>query len=447
MEKYILLTILIAFVIYLFCRKKDLIEGNLGGEGVETLTRELGSDAAAGIEQAAARRVAEDAAENAVLTTSFHGTFLTNGDSSAIRRTFRESKGDMKFTGKFAGKKDSDMLKILKDSNNVDHELAKEQYIEMQRMTALARGDRKLAKKFHEDINFAKNAGKSEEELAIMRGDFEAAQKKGVTGADVEAAGSIEQAYKNNARRIAGKTEEEMGKIERAVSGFVEKNPRLVRYTIGAIGIYGLLRMLEDSAEACQEKCLAGEDEEWLRVHDNYSEFCSDKSSSTCATYCDPNHGESDDEESGQSAEDKANAAGDDAACSPASRMKTQIEQKLLQLTDGAGGAAGGMLDILKDLLMGDLGVFLGAVCGCLCLVIVGYTVFTMVARSAKNKIVGSAVAQTIKGNAIVQGSLQNVKKLDNKLSGGSLNKKYNKYVIIIIFFVFIIYNECRNKK
>jgi len=237
----------------------------------------------------------------------------------------------------------------------------------------------------------------------------------------------------------AGMTEEELKKVKNYLKDVVDSNPRLTKYAAGLAGLYGLAYLFQNSGESCQELCLSGENEEWVNLHSNYNEFCSDKSSSECATYCDPNHGET-----GENAEDDANAAGDDAACSASSRMKSFLKNVGEEAAEAVGSGAKSLADTIKKLLLGPVGIFLGGIIGCICFLIIGYTLFSMLATKATTAVTSHSVYKTIQGSDITQGIKDNTKKLAEHAGGSGksiLNKYFHRCIMLIIFFIFIIYN------
>lgn len=247
--------------------------------------------------------------------------------------------------------------------------------------------------------------------------------------------GAVDAAF----ARATGIAEEELKNAKNYLKDVVDSNPRLRKYTLGLAGLYGLAYLFQNSGESCQELCLSGENEEWVKLHSNYDEFCSDKSSSECATYCDPNHGET-----GENAEDDANAAGDDAACSASSRMKSFLKKVGEEAAEAAGSGAKSLAGTIKDLLLGPLGIFLGAIIGCICFSIIAYTLFSMLATKATTAVTSHSVYSNIKDSAITQGIKDNTKKLAEHAGGSGksiLNKYFHRCIMLIIFFIFIIYN------
>ena len=193
---------------------------------------------------------------------------------------------------------------------------------------------------------------------------------------------------------------------------------------------------MEKTASECQEICLAGTDDPWMKLHSNYSDFCADKTSPKCHEYCNPKAG---------GTEDTANALGDKAACSPKSRMNSIIGKYAKDAEDAAGGAAGGVLNAIitaiKTFLEGPFAKYLSYVCGILCLIIVGYFAVPPAVAWIGKKTVSSVVHM---GDSTDSKSDINVGESDVGKVGGRFinNGKYNKYVIMLVFFIFIIYNE-----
>lgn len=413
------------------------------GEGLMTVTaytiEDTGEKAAQEFAEAVLKNGNRLKSLNSELDSIFKASGTTESNITERINSFRGSgRSKMEFTGELKGKTDNEIAEILKNKDSSLYDDALSQVTEMKHSSELARGDKKFAKGIYDNTNRLRAAGK-EQDIALSKSILQKSRELGITGDFLEGVGGdMEKALKKRLKSLSGKTDEEINalgsRLQRFAESNAERHPRLMRYLGLGLGAYGLLLLFENSDSDCQQKCITG-DEAWVKLHSNYTEFCSDKSSQNCVEYCNPKKGGSD---------DTANAAGDEAACSPASRMDAEINRVENHVAHAAGGAADKFLDIIKKLLLGPLGKFLGAVCACICFGIIGFTAISMIMSGAKKKVVNSMVGDTFRNNSLIQNSIQNAKTLNSKIGGSLYKDNYNKYVILFIFFIFIIYNDFR---
>lgn len=428
MEKYILLIILIAFVIYIYCnRKKGLVEGlnteeerlaerALSGGVVATVVDEAAAKAALHAEGMAAAEVANMAKMGENMNKDTIETML--GDSTDM------SSGLLEGT-EFEGKTADGILEHI----NAHPEL-KDKFAELmskgKAIKDAARGNTDLERLLVDGIKGKEGAELSK---AILDG-----KKIGdiLKSADVVGATTAEQLAENVASRVSGKSAE---KIKGILGKFRKKHPSLTNWAAGILGAYGLLLIFEESDAECEDNCKTGTPQTWVDAHSNYSEFCNDKTSSECSEYCNPIAGGS---------EDEANLKGDDAPCSPRSRMKRIITQVEEDVGGGMEDALSATWDAFTGFLSSGLGLLIMTLCGIFCTGIVGWVIFSMmhskVVSGVKN--LDDTIGKGF-GGEIYKGS----KTLSKGFLGGGLSQNHTKHYIIIIFFIFIIYNEWFRRK
>jgi len=234
-----------------------------------------------------------------------------------------------------------------------------------------------------------------------------------------------------------GLAEGRFKKLSDNFGDFIASKPRLSTLVGGVLGTYLIITMMSQNDEECQDACQTG-DVVWVSRHDNYDDFCHVKQEPKCIDYCNP--------ELGGSVE-AANLKGDEAACSERSRTHAAIERLEAMVGHVAEEAGDFTWEMVKGFLMSGPGQIILWIFGVICCGIVSLVIIRMIMGAAIKKTgkVMLGMKGTTAGN-ILEESGKMAKSLVTAppkpgTSGGG-GKNYNKTYLLIIFFIFIIYNE-----
>ena len=444
MEKYILLTILIAFVIYLFCKKKDLIEG-------VNLSRLLGRGA----------RVSEKGATKAERLQTYVSTRFSRGLERAsepakfqreLQRTdakaFSEITGDLNRTLGTNNALDANIY------NNLDEEGRKmiSRASESRKNLKIAGGGAEEETKMGAYIEELKKETPDPETLNRLKGEaqeetvyFERMQEiKGDLPVNYSVPSKLEEATATDMATIYEAEAKNLGilpKIRIQLTEFIRRNPRITAIIGSGFLLYEVIQVYKNPQE-CQEICLAGPPgtEEkpfsvWLETHDpdEYDENCGGDSTAECETYC------------------LASGSGACSEANEATRAGNQFINDAKDILIGGGSddpdddsILGWLMDIFKIFLPDDWTTTLYVVGTCCCLIVSLFVTFVVYRRISSKAV--STLANIKSSNTAFSNDLRafNQSTSIGQRGGGKIMN--NKMVIMVIFFIFIIYNEWGRK-
>ena len=181
----------------------------------------------------------------------------------------------------------------------------------------------------------------------------------------------------------------------------------------------GAILFNRESEEDCIETCTGSPDDDWKKAHsvtDTYSNHCPEPD---CQAFC---------------------SASGTGQCSASKRNAASANQIGTELLEDAGNVGGDALDMLKDFFLGPLEdnwLPIAVCCGIMFLSFFGVIVFKIVRTKTTNKIntmlnsnSAKYLKQVISPNAV----------------GGGIKNRLNspKLIILLVFFIFIVYNGRR---
>ena len=228
----------------------------------------------------------------------------------------------------------------------------------------------------------------------------------------------VEEAESKKVSDITGKSK---GKVNKAIEIW-KKTPNGFLYLAAGLGIWAAIRDVGNTEEECIDKCKKGK-REWINIHDEdeYKNNCpgpfkkeNTPPSTKCITYCENT------EEGG--------------ICSQNERDKAAIRKILGDLEDNP------IMDLFKEILdriKNHLWILLAIFVILFCIPVL----FMMLTSFLKSKT--EQVTTNLMGKTGIVGEFSRKSKEHlQSMKGGGFNKINPKIIILIIFFIFIIYNE-----
>ena len=446
MKEYILPIILSAFIIYLFYRKKDLIEGIklnfLGGLG-----RGAERGGARALERGAAAegRIAERFSQRAARRTSrysrdLRGTAIKTFDdigSVNLNKILGENHGLTKEAYEGLGETGQ---KMISRGLNSKEGLRLAEDVGAEAETALGSYIKELEKGGARDEQVLADLERQAQEETVwfeqmqkIKGDFPPNFRVPRPGTGT--AGDMEAIYAAEAKNIGITT-----RVRERVTQLIRNNPKMSILIGSGILLYEIVEAYKNTEE-CEQICTDGPPgseenpfSEWMETHDQdeYDEMCGGDSIATCDTYC------------------LANGSG---ACSEsaessraANAFANDVEAALIGDSDDPDdeGLLGGLLDILRGLLPDDWKTTLYVVGVCCCLIISSFVTFVVYRRIGAKAI--STVAKIKSSNSAFANDARAFNQSIKLGQNGGGKVMNNKMIIMIIFFIFIIYNEWGRK-
>ena len=465
MEKYILLIILSAFVIYLFCRKKDLIEGIPDGAVADAVRGGL-RDAGHEVTDAELRHIIAGMGGdlNSMTDTQIRelvqrsDTTISHADAQhSLRDLLNRRNGtplveSSESTAVGAGRDaaETEEAAVMTQARNEAGMAAKNAPNDapspglIQRLMAGASEEEKAAMKTNKAL---KKYGKIQEDanqftnkMAESSAGTRKLDEKGfkVEDGKIKRRSGIHKDREitpKERRKLYEEFDEGVGDgaeyvtrtsgVSRELEEKVESKLTRLReaggnhpYIALGLGVIGVILFNRESEEDCIATCTSGEaDDDWKKNHgveDTYSENCP---GDTCADFC---------------------SASGEGECSVRQRNEASVSEITTTILGAAGEGLDAVLGELWKILAGIGAIPFAIVC-CIFIsipvVMIIYSMITSKVSSVKQSILNTG---GIKGDVIRKGA--------EIYSGGGNLKKLNspKVIILIVFFIFIVYNGRR---
>jgi hypothetical protein len=466
MEKYILLIILIAFVIYIFCsRKKDLIEGALGSsEEEETLLRD--SLKAAGVADSEVDRLGE----RELLEYAGNRGKLTDAERANFENHYRNAGGGHNIadidatdwgaltaernnptgggeTSAGGGETSAGGGETSAGGGETSGGAAEPSAADENAVLASVQGDASATKnldKYQENSNVFTDtmAGNEAGVRKLNEKDFKVVEgppgeykitknsrpNKGreiTPGERRKLYEELEEGVGDGAEyvtrtRPAGVTPDMEAAVESKLTRLREAGGNHPYIALG-LGVIGAILFTRESAEDCIATCASGEaDDDWKKNHgveDTYSENCP---GDTCADFC---------------------SASGEGECSIRQRNEASVHEITHEVVGAAEEGLDAVLGELWEILAGIGAIPFMIVCCIFISIPVGMIIYSMITSKV------SSVKQSVLNTGGVKGDVirKSADIYGNKTGGGNLKKLNSpKVIILIVFFIFIVYNGRR---
>jgi ubiquitin len=410
-----------------------------GGEGRHKLLDALRGGLKAGKKAKAARGYARSvAAHDAKMVKQLKhgekwaGTAERRGEGLASIRIKKPDALNDGWTKQFSGKTDDEVSRILKE---MDPKPTVEQLQILERRTKFPKMKQceKPECTPHEmaELRFNEDLNKPGEKAWSLEKDADGNPVMGERGEYKFQNPETEPKFQHG---IDEKLKD-MKILSRTKSKFREafnKKPHTLRNAImSGLALAAIIEYYKESGAECQESCIKrpSPDAEWLDSHNNIKEEYDIKCpsgqavSDDCANFCDFN-----------------NASG---ACSEAEINSAALSSFINDVEHLAGEALGGVPDLglfdkLWDIITNPIYIF---VCGIICILFIGGPIIINELLTQKKKVGAkiSSISEKIpSGNDTMIGRAINT---TISKSGGGF-KNYTKTYLLILFLIFIIFNE-----
>jgi len=228
----------------------------------------------------------------------------------------------------------------------------------------------------------------------------------------------------DNMRKILNKEVDEIEGLSPEISNKlkdeIKMNPKYVAMLAAGVSLALYIDAKKQDPGVCQKSCLLRpvSTDTWIQNHDNKEkmEVCKIKLSQECKNYCDPN-----------------NASG---ACSDSARNNAAAKSAMDEMIGTTKSFMSGILSLIEDLIS-QFGAPVLLIC---CVIFILPVLIIFLYNFGKHEIQSSNIFK--KGKVAKAFVTQFQHSQTPPQSGGGNIFKYNKVYIIIIFFIFLIYNE-----